>query len=70
MLLMQWYDAITSVLASPSLLPFRGNQFQGNSTLENRKKNEMTVEVGSFSHHPGCYLGNIRVFPCNRDDGI
>ena len=37
------------------------------------KKNcvtEMTVEVGSFSGCPGCYLGNIRVFPCNRDDTI
>ena len=36
------------------------------------KKNcvrEMTVEVGS-SGHPECYLGNIRVFPCNRDDTI
>ena len=37
------------------------------------KKNcvrEMTVEIGSFSGRPGCYLGNIRVFPYNRDDAI
>ena len=31
---------------------------------------EKTVEVGSFSGRPGCYLRNIRVFPCNRDDTI
>ena len=30
----------------------------------------MTVEVGFFSDHPGCYLGNIRVFPYNRYDAI
>ena len=37
------------------------------------KKNcvrEMTVEVGSFSGCPGCYLGNIRVFSYNRYDAI
>ena len=41
--------------------------------LYTEKKNcvrEMAVEVGSFSGHPGCYLGNIRVFPCNRDDAV
>ena len=57
-------DAITFVLASPSLLPFRGNKFMGLYTV--KKKicvREMTVEVGSFSGCPGCYLGNIRVFP-------
>ena len=43
------------------------------STLDKRKKNcvrEMTVEVGFFSAHPGCYLGNIRAFPYNRYDAI
>ena len=41
--------------------------------LHCKKKNcvrEITVEVGSFSGCPGCYLGKIRVFPCNRDDAI
>ena len=28
------------------------------------------MEVGFFSAHPGCYLGNIRVFPYNRYDAI
>ena len=28
-----------------------------------KKKREMTVEVGSFSGRPGCYLGNIEFFP-------
>ena len=38
-----------------------------------KKKNcarEMTVEVGSFSGCPGCYLGNIRVFSYNRSGAI
>ena len=30
----------------------------------------MTVEVRSFSGSPGCYLGNVRVFPYNRDDAV
>ena len=34
---MQCNDAITCVLASPSLLPFRGNQVQGSSILERKK---------------------------------
>ena len=33
---MQCNDAITCVLASPSLLPFWGNQVQGNSILEKK----------------------------------
>ena len=68
---MQCNDAITWVLASPSLLPFRGNQVLGSSILE--KKNcvrEMTVEVRFFSGHPWCYLGNISDFPYNRNDAI
>ena len=67
---MQLNDAITFVLASPSLLPFWEKQFHGDSTLQKICVREMTVEVGSFSGHPGCYLGKIRVFPCNRDDAI
>ena len=41
-------------------------------TLHCKKKcvREMTVEVGSFPGRPGCYLGNIRVFPYNRDGAI
>ena len=30
----------------------------------------MTVEVRFFSGHPGCYLGNSRDFPYNRNDAI
>ena len=68
---MQCNDAITCVLASPSLLPFRGNQIQGNSILGKKKcVREMTVEVRFFSGHPGCYLGNSRDFPYNRNDAI
>ena len=70
-LLMQQNDAITFVLASPSLLPFRGIKSMELYT-EGEKKcvREITVEVGSFPGHPGCQPGNIRVFPCNRDDAI
>ena len=41
-------------------------------TLHCKKKcvREITVEIGSFSGHPGYYLGNVRVFPYNRDDAI
>ena len=41
--------------------------------LHTGKKNcvrEMTVEVRFFSGHPGCYLGNSRDFPYNRNDAI
>ena len=43
--------------------PFPGKQ--GHGVLHCKKKcvREMRVEVGSFSGCPGCYLGNIRVFP-------
>ena len=67
---MQCNDAITCVLASPSFLPFQGNQVQGNSILEKKCVREMTVEVRFFSGHPGCYLGNSRDFPYNRNDAI
>ena len=42
------------------------------STLGEKKicVREMTVEVGSFSGCPGCYLGNIRVFSYNRFNAI
>ena len=40
------------------------------STLGKNCVRKMTVEVGSFPGDPGCYLGNIRVFPCNRDGAI
>ena len=36
---MQWNDAITCVLASPSLLPFQGNQVQGSYRLPVPKPN-------------------------------
>ena len=66
---MQCNDAITCVLASPPLLPFRGNQVQGNSILEKTNcAREMTVEVRFFSGCPGCYLWNSRDFPYNRND--
>ena len=69
---MRQNDVITLVLASLSLLPFQGNQFQGTPHWgkKNFRVRGITVEVGSFSGHPGCYLWNIRVFPCNRDDAI
>ena len=63
---MQCNDAITCVLASPSLLPFQGNQVQGNSILKKNCVREMTVEVRFFSGCPGCYLWNCRDFPYNR----
>ena len=48
-----------------------GETSSWDSTLDNRKiicVREMTVEVGFFYDRPGCYLGNIRVFPYNRYD--
>ena len=64
-------DAITSVLATPSLLPFRGNKsMELYAVGEKNCVREMAVEVGSFSGHPGCYLVNLRVFPYNRYDAI
>ena len=66
-MVIQCNDAITCVLTSPSLLPFRGNQVQGNSILEKKIcVREMTVEVRFFSGCPGCYLWNSRDFPYNR----
>ena len=56
-------------LASPSLLPFGGNKFLG---LYTGKKNCVRDGSGGrvFSGCPGCYLGNIRVCPYNRDVAI
>ena len=65
---MQCDDAINCVLASPSLLPFRGHQVQGNSILKKNCVREMTVEVRFFSHCPVCYLWNSRDFPYNRSE--
>ena len=51
--------------------PFLGETSSWDSTLE--KKNcvrEMAVEVRVLSGCPGCYLGNIRVYPYNRDEAI
>ena len=51
--------------------PFPGETSSWDSTLE--KKNcvrEMAVEVRVFSGCSGCYLGNIRVYPYNRDEAI
>ena len=57
-------------LASPSLLPFGGKQVPG--ALHWKKK--LCKRDGSggrvFSGCPGCYLGNIRVYPYNRDVAI
>ena len=57
-------------LASPSLLPFGGNKFLGLYT----GKKKLCKRDGSggrvFSGCPGCYLGNIRVYPYNRDVAI
>ena len=59
------------MLASPSLLPFRGIKSMELLCCEGKKcVKEMTVEVGSYPGHPGCYLVIIRVFPCNRDGAI
>ena len=56
--------------ASPSLLPFQGKQVPG--TLHWKKK--LCKRDGSggrvFSGCPWCYLGNIRVYPYNRDLAI
>ena len=60
-MVMQCNDAITCVLASPSLLPFRGNQVQGNSIPEKNCVREMAVEVRFLSDCPGCYLWNSRI---------
>ena len=71
MLSMQQNDVITSVLAS--LHSSLSGEINSKVLHAGEKKfhvGEMTVEVGSFSGHPGCYLRNIRVFPYNRDDTI
>ena len=47
-----------------------GNKFLGLYTEKKICVREMTVEVGSFSGSPGCYLGNIRDFSYNRDVAI
>ena len=51
--------------------PFLGETSSWDSTLEREKK---CVRDGSggrvFSGCPGCYLGNIRVYPYNRDVAI
>ena len=51
--------------------PFLGETSSWNSTLERKKK---CVRDGSggrvFSGRPGCFLGNIRVYPYNRDVAI
>ena len=57
-------------LASPSLLPFGGNKFLG---LYTGKKNSCKRDGSGgrvFSGCPGCYLGNIRVYPYNRNVAI
>ena len=50
--------------------PFLGETSSWDSTLEKKK----CVRDGSggrvFSGCPGCYLGNIRVYPYNRDVAI
>ena len=65
-------DAITSYwhLLHSSLSDATGPR---NSTLWGRGKKcvrEMTVEVGFFSGHPGCYLVSLRAFPYNRYDAV
>ena len=63
------HDAIIFVLASPSLLPFRGKQLHGCLHVEKKTcVREMTVEVGSFSGCPGYHLGNLRVGLCQGVD--
>ena len=52
--------------------PFPGETSSWDSTLE--KKIILCKRDGSggrvFSGCPGCYLGNIRVYPYNRDEAI
>ena len=53
--------------------PFLGQQVQETVHCGEEKKKcvrEMTVEVGFFSGHPGCYLVSHRAFPYNRYDAV
>ena len=54
---------LSFVLVSPSLLPFWGKQVPGTLHWDGSGGRV-------FSGCPGCYLGNIRVYPYNRDEAI
>ena len=51
--------------------PFLGQTSSWDSTLEKKILCKRDGSEGRvFSGCPGCYLGNIRVYPYNRDEAI